>query len=123
MVAGDGSSGVERGVRPCSRRRRVHRAQPQRRQGVEHRRRDRRAGSERTVLLRLQESATSCSRKWGYTIEATDAGCRVTEYSQDLRPEEVKAGGAAISGVEDRLTHNRAGMEKTLERLAAALEG
>ncbi len=60
--------------------------------------------------------------KWGYAIEATDTGCRVTEYNQDLRPEAVKAGSASVSGVEDRLTHNRAGMEQTLERLAAALE-
>ena len=60
--------------------------------------------------------------KWGYTIEATDTGCLVTEYSQDLRPEEAKPRSAQISGVEDRLAHNKAGMETTLERLAAALE-
>jgi len=60
--------------------------------------------------------------KWGYAIEPTDTGCRVTEYTQDLRPEASKAGGVSISGVADRLTHNRAGMEATLERLAAALE-
>lgn len=60
--------------------------------------------------------------RWGYTIEATDSGSRVTEYNQDLRPESVKGRSASISGVEDRLTHNRAGMEKTLERLAAAVE-
>lgn len=60
--------------------------------------------------------------KWGYAIEPTESGCRVTEYSQDLRPDSAMARSASISGVEDRLTHNRAGMEKTLERLAAALE-
>jgi uncharacterized protein YndB with AHSA1/START domain len=60
--------------------------------------------------------------KWGYAIETTDSGCRVTEYSQDLRPEEFKSRSAAISGVEDRLAHNRAGMEVTLARLAAAVE-
>ncbi len=60
--------------------------------------------------------------KWGYTIEPTDTGCRVTEYCQDLRPDEVKERGAAISGVTDRVSHNRAGMETTLERLAAAVE-
>ncbi len=60
--------------------------------------------------------------KWGYAIEETDNGCRVTEYNQDLRPEQAKVASATISGVEDRLTHNLAGMEKTLERLAAALE-
>ena len=60
--------------------------------------------------------------QWGYAIEPTDTGCRVTEYMQDLRPEASKAGGEFISGVADRLPHNRAGMEATLERLAAALE-
>jgi uncharacterized protein YndB with AHSA1/START domain len=60
--------------------------------------------------------------KWGYAIEPTATGCRVTEYAQDLRPEASKARGESISGVADRVTHNRAGMEATLERLAAALE-
>jgi uncharacterized protein YndB with AHSA1/START domain len=60
--------------------------------------------------------------KWGYAIEPTATGCLVTEYAQDLRPEASKARGESISGVADRLTHNRAGMEATLERLAAALE-
>jgi uncharacterized protein YndB with AHSA1/START domain len=60
--------------------------------------------------------------KWGYTIEPTDFGCRVSEFTQDLRPESVMARSAEISGVEDRAAHNRAGMERTLERLAAAVE-
>ena len=60
--------------------------------------------------------------KWGYTIEPTDGGCRVTEYSQNLIPEEMREASAGISGVTDRETHNRAGMETTLENLAAALE-
>ncbi|MDW3179638.1 MAG: SRPBCC family protein [Acidimicrobiia bacterium] len=60
--------------------------------------------------------------KWGYTVETTDGGCRVTEYSQDLRPESAHERSTQISGVSDRASHNRAGMEKTLERLAAAME-
>ena len=59
---------------------------------------------------------------WGYRIEATESGCRVTERWQDLRPDEIKAMGAAISGVEDRVVHNRVGMEATLAALAAAVE-
>ena len=59
---------------------------------------------------------------WGYVIEPTDSGCRVTEQWQDHRDDDVKAMGGAISGVDDRVTHNRAGMEATLERLAAAVE-
>jgi uncharacterized protein YndB with AHSA1/START domain len=60
--------------------------------------------------------------KWGYVIEPTDAGCRVTEYSQNLIPEEMRDAAAGISGVTDRTTHNRGTMETTLDRLAAALE-
>jgi len=60
--------------------------------------------------------------KWGYSIEPTADGCRVTEYWQDLRPEQAKARSVSISGVEDRVAHNREGMEQTLERLAAGVE-
>ena len=60
--------------------------------------------------------------KWGYSIEPTGSGCRVTEQSQDLRPESALERSASISGVEDRHSHNRAGMESTLERLASAVE-
>lgn len=60
--------------------------------------------------------------KWGYAIEPTPSGCRVIEYTQDLRPESALAMSAEMSGVADRHTHNRAGMELTLERLAAAVE-
>ena len=60
--------------------------------------------------------------KWGYVIEPTEHGCRVTELSQNLIPEAFRATSTEISGVEDRHAHNRAGMERTLERLAAAVE-
>lgn len=60
--------------------------------------------------------------KWGYIIEATESGCTVTEHCQDLRPESWRERSAQISGVTDRVSHNRAGMEATLERLAAAVE-
>ena len=60
--------------------------------------------------------------KWGYSIEPSSSGCRVTEHWQDLRPEEAKPRSMSVSGVGDRVAHNRAGMEQTLERLAAAVE-
>jgi len=59
---------------------------------------------------------------WRYDIEPIDGGCRVTEHWQDLRPESAK-GDPTISGVTDRVAHNRAGMEQTLAALAAAVEG
>jgi len=59
---------------------------------------------------------------WGYTIEPAEGGCVVTEQWQDFRPESSLERSAQVSGVSDRVAHNRAGMETTLERLAAALE-
>ena len=59
---------------------------------------------------------------WRYDIEPIEGGCRVTEHWQDLRPDAIK-GDASVSGVSDRVTHNKAGMEQTLAALAAAVEG
>jgi len=59
---------------------------------------------------------------WAYSIEATDSGCRVTEYWEDKRPEEMRGQPSKVSGVTDRVGHNRTGMEVTLEKLAAAVE-
>ena len=59
---------------------------------------------------------------WGYRIERTETGCRVTEWSEDLRPESVVELSTQISGVDDRRERNRQTMSGTLDRLAAALE-
>jgi uncharacterized protein YndB with AHSA1/START domain len=59
---------------------------------------------------------------WGYRIEPTEAGCRVTEWSEDLRPESALEFSKQMSGVEDRTARNQEMMSETLERLAAALE-
>jgi hypothetical protein len=59
---------------------------------------------------------------WGYRIEPTDAGCLVTEWSDDLRPESVLEFSKEMSGIDDRPARNRQTMSTTLERLAAALE-
>jgi hypothetical protein len=59
---------------------------------------------------------------WRYLIEATDSGCTVTETWTDSRGWVVKTVGTQKSGVKDRADSNRAGMEKTLENLAAAVE-
>ena len=58
---------------------------------------------------------------WTYTIEPTDGGCRVTESWDDPRGAAMKFIGKAVSGVADRASHNRAGMETTLNNLATAL--
>jgi hypothetical protein len=50
-------------------------------------------------------------------------GCRVTEWSENLRPESVMKYGVKISGIEDRPGKNQEMMGTTLARLAAQLEG
>jgi uncharacterized protein YndB with AHSA1/START domain len=59
---------------------------------------------------------------WGYRIEPTPTGCRVTEWNEDLRPESVFELSKQMSGIDDRVARNRQTMSGTLERLAAALE-
>ena len=60
---------------------------------------------------------------WGYRIEPTASGCRVTEWTDDLRPDSVLEFSRQTSGVDDRTEKNRQTMAGTLERLALALEG
>jgi uncharacterized protein YndB with AHSA1/START domain len=59
---------------------------------------------------------------WGYRFEPTASGCRVTEWSDDLRPESVLDFSQQISGIDDRAGRNLGTMSLTLERLAAWLE-
>jgi hypothetical protein len=60
--------------------------------------------------------------RWGYRFEPVGEGCRVTETWTDQRGRIATWAGKPASGVADRATHNRATMEQTLERLAAAAE-
>ena len=59
---------------------------------------------------------------WGYRFEPTESGCRVTEWSDDLRPESVLEFSRQTSGIEDRTERNRTTMSLTLERLASSVE-
>jgi uncharacterized protein YndB with AHSA1/START domain len=59
---------------------------------------------------------------WGYRIEPTESGCRVTEWSEDLRPESALEYSKRVSGIDDREGRNHETISLTLERLAAALE-
>jgi uncharacterized protein YndB with AHSA1/START domain len=78
--------------------------------------------------LRGQAFAFECSMMdfhystWGYDIEPTETGCRVTEWNEDLRPDSAMEFSKKVSGVDDRAARNRQTMSGTLERLAAALE-
>jgi len=59
---------------------------------------------------------------WGYRIEASGRGSRVTEWTESLLPDSALEMAKKISGVDDRVARNRQTMSGTLERLAAALE-
>jgi uncharacterized protein YndB with AHSA1/START domain len=59
---------------------------------------------------------------WGYRIEPIEGGSRVTEWSEDLRPDEVLEFSKQMSGVDDRAARNRETISTTLERLARAVE-
>jgi hypothetical protein len=58
----------------------------------------------------------------GYRIEPTSTGSRVTEWTEDLRPESAMEYSKQMSGIDDRDARNRHTMGLTLERLAAAVE-
>lgn len=58
---------------------------------------------------------------WSYDFEAVDGGCRVTETWTDRRNAIAAFLGGVASKVKDRAAHNRVGMEKTLENLAATV--
>ncbi|MBX3314090.1 MAG: SRPBCC family protein [Actinobacteria bacterium] len=59
---------------------------------------------------------------WGYRIEETDEGSRVTEWTEDFLPDEIRPAAAELSGIDDRPARNTETISGTLERLAAALE-
>jgi uncharacterized protein YndB with AHSA1/START domain len=60
--------------------------------------------------------------EWSFAFEPTATGCKVTETWIDQRGSFARFVGKPVSGIADRASHNRAGMELTLERLAAAAE-
>src|SRR3954451_6756160 len=52
---------------------------------------------------------------WGYRIEPTQAGCRVTEWNANLLPDWALENAKQISGVENRNERNRQTMTGTLD--------
>lgn len=57
---------------------------------------------------------------WTYRLTATPTGCHVTESWTDTRGGIIRTLGKLVTGVADRATHNRDGMEQTLAALATA---
>jgi len=60
--------------------------------------------------------------RWTYRIEAAEGGCVVTESWDDERGGLVTFAGRLLTGVSDRTSHNRTGMEQTLRNLKVAAE-
>ena len=60
--------------------------------------------------------------KWGYVLEPVTGGTNVTETWYDNRSTLFAKVTGPVVGVTNRAEYNRIGMEKTLERLAAAVE-
>ncbi|MHB8449664.1 MAG: SRPBCC family protein [Mycobacteriales bacterium] len=59
---------------------------------------------------------------WEFGIEPTDNGCRIEETWVDLRPQPIRLISTVRTGVADRATFNRLGMQKTLAGLKAAAQ-
>jgi len=59
---------------------------------------------------------------WHFDIEATPAGCRVTQTWTDERSALMRRSGGVATGVNDREAHNREGMRTTLQRVKTAAE-
>ncbi|CAB4364197.1 MAG: SRPBCC family protein [Actinobacteria bacterium] len=59
--------------------------------------------------------------RWGYRLESVDGGTKVTQYWDDHRVKVMKVLTGLALNVPDRASHNTAGMEHTLEQLAAAV--
>lgn len=61
--------------------------------------------------------------RWGFTIEAIETGARLTQVTEDLRSEELKAAGAKfLPEIADRSQRNLETMEATLAAIAADCE-
>lgn len=60
--------------------------------------------------------------EWRYTIEPKGNRCSLTESWTDRRNRAMRVLSKRVTGVQDRPSHNREGMEETLRRLSAAAE-
>lgn len=79
--------------------------------------------AEPSRLLRFNITAIGLKvSEWTYEFESTADGCQITETWVDRRGVIAKALGKPVTGVEDRVAHNRSGMEQTLDRLKSAAE-
>ena len=76
----------------------------------------------RVFRFRVKAGGMNVS-EWCYRFEPTAEGCAVTESWTDRRSPLLKVLSRRVTGVTDRASHNREGMARTLDTLAAAAEG
>jgi len=60
--------------------------------------------------------------EWSYELRPTAEGCELTETTVDQRRWPMRVIGAVGTGVRDRDTHNRAGIQQTLAAIKAHAE-
>lgn len=60
--------------------------------------------------------------QWAYDFAPTADGCQVTESWSDRRPAWMRMAAIPTTGVADRASHNRRGMQATLAALRRAAE-
>lgn len=60
--------------------------------------------------------------EWGYELEPTPEGCRLTETWIDRRGRLITAAGRLVSGVPDRAAFTARSIEQTLERVKSRAE-
>jgi len=75
----------------------------------------------RRFAFEVRHTVVPISR-WQYDIEASEAGCRVTESTWDRRPGWFKRPAGLFTGVMNRAGANAAHIEATLQRLKARAE-
>lgn len=67
---------------------------------------------------------TDAVTSWGFEIEPTDSGSRLTQVAEDMRPDGLKKlGEKFIPEIADRVKRNEETMEATLAAIAQACEG
>ncbi|NUS45457.1 MAG: SRPBCC family protein [Mycobacteriaceae bacterium] len=63
------------------------------------------------------------SAKWGYRLEPTETGCRVTEYTRRGEPRWIAVWvNRILFGIRDRDEHNQQNIERTLAALKVRAE-
>lgn len=119
MVARSYRRAVARRSHRTTRGREVQGLEPQRETPLDHRLHHHGMRARSRVCVQRGIWALSVAT-WTYRLTATPTGCHVTESWTDTRGGIIRTLGKLVTGVADRATHNRDGMEQTLAALATA---